>query len=185
MQPVPLGVYEIYVLGVGDAAETTFKSPKKMGQCQSDWCHTLLESTARPQQCGPLTSRLTAIKIELDWVPACEACCRTTVIEPQGLERICWIAARGDKVEVGSVRSGRQMCPLRIGYWGSDDAGDGEKSSKGDSEHIGKDGLHWGVLVENAEPLVGFIGARGHIRGYISTFSTDVTSRSYDIPDLR
>ena len=82
MQPVPVGVYEIYVLGAGDAAETTFKSPKKMGQCQSDCDPTLLEPTAGPQQYGALTLRLTAVKIELDWVPACEARCRTTVIEP-------------------------------------------------------------------------------------------------------
>jgi hypothetical protein len=30
VQPVPVGEYEIYVLGVGEAAETTFKSPRKM-----------------------------------------------------------------------------------------------------------------------------------------------------------
>ena len=80
-QPVPVGVYEIYVLGGGDADETTFKSPRKTGQCHSDWLPTLLEPKGSPRQYGAF--RLTTVKIELDWVPApCEACRKTTVSEP-------------------------------------------------------------------------------------------------------
>jgi hypothetical protein len=62
------------------------------------------------------------------------------------------------------------MCPLRVGDWVGDDAGDGEQSSKGDLDHI-KEELNGEALVEDAELSGLYIGARAraHIRGYSST----------------